>query len=137
MEKITFNDYYLKVLNSLNYNFEPFYGIIKLDFVIIDDELYLNDVGANFNIADFQMLLEILDVDIFDLFSSVSTGALEDFEGCMLLKDNYFASLQTNEMQPLFEDDDNIECIELGNSKFLYLSQASTVNRACEYLDEE
>ena len=77
-----------------------------------------------------------MDVNIFDLLSSVSTGALEDFEGCNLIKDNYFASLVTEKEQPLFEEDDNIECIELRNDKFVYLSQASTVNRACEYLDE-
>ena len=35
-----------------------------------------------------------------------------------------------------FIDDDNVEFIKLKNNKFLYLAEASTVNRACEYLNE-
>lgn len=135
-QNIIFNDFYLKILNSLNYNCEPFSGIIKLDFIMQNNELFLNDVGATFNTTDFQILLNILDVNIFDLLSSLPTNCLEDFENCDLLKDNYIATIETNEENPLFKDDDNVELIKIRNNNFLYLAQASTVNRACEYLNE-
>ena len=69
-QHIIFNDFYLKLLNSLNYNCDPFSGIIKLDFIMINNELFLNDIGTNFNITDFQILLNILDVNIFLYFST-------------------------------------------------------------------
>ena len=64
-------------------------------------------------------------------------GMLEDYEGCEFLKDDCFAFLKTDEPDSLYEDDDNVECIQLKQDKFLYLSQASTVNRACGYLTDE
>lgn len=136
MQDEIFENFYLRILDALNYENEPFSGILKLDFEVIDNELFLNDVTAKFKTSDFILLLNALDVDIFDLLSSVSSGVLEDYEGCMLLKDNYFACIEKEEAQPLFDDDDNVECIELNNRKFVYLAEASTVNRACGYLDE-
>ena len=136
MQDDIFANFYLKVLDAINFDSEPFSGVLKLDFEVIDNELLLSDVTAKFKTTDFIVLLNALDVDIFDLLSSISTGVLEDYEGCMLLKDNYFAYVEKEEPQPLFDDDDNVECIELNTNKYMYLAEASTVNRACGYLDE-
>ena len=130
-----YRNYYLKILNSLNYGFKPFCGVLKFDFILDGECLYLNDVASSFKPSDFQIILEILDVDVFNLFSSLSTGALEDFEGCNLLKNEYVASISVAAGEN-FEENECVKYIKINNEKTVKTAIATTVNRSCEYLNE-
>ena len=130
-----FYDYYLKILNSINYDFKPFCGVLKLDFVLDGKNLYLNDVAASFKPSDFQIILEMLDVDVFDLFSSLSTGALEDFEGCELLKNQYIAAISAP-YDAFRDENDNVKYLKINEKKMIKTAFSSTVNGACGSINE-
>ena len=69
------------------------------------------------------------------MFSSLSTGALEDFEGCNLLKNEYVASISVAAGEN-FEENECVKYIKINNEKTVKTAIATTVNRACEYLNE-